>query len=560
MAYPEDSYPGLCDVLNTLPVAYRACIRYLPQDRATASEAIGTYRHSHHGQRKDLRTQLKEKTGKQTEDSLLQYAATDYEREAAEFQSEVDRGRVSAGHLTTTVVVWDTTLEGSQAKGEQVVEALNTAGCMAQLEDAHPWMKLNTLEAWLGTLPGERIANVRQPLMHSMNLAHLMPATAPWRGPEWNRHLQGPPLLHAVGKGQTPLRISLHRGDVAHTGVIGSTGDGKSTWLNFACASFTQYAAGQARVRIFDKRRAAWALTHLMGGVWYDLGLMPLQPLAELDRPGEIAWVIDWLDGVLTTERLRVTPTLKTELFQALHELATWDRAKRTMTALASLLERRALKEAVTLFTHQGPYGQIFDGAGVTLTGHPWQCFEMETILEAPTLLNAQLPVLCHQLENVMCGVPELWVFHEGWTAFDTPYWATRLRAQLKGFRVRNATLIIATQSMADAVNSPIMPALLDNVANWIVTPNPQALEDDIGKYYQAVGLNRRQRELLTLATKKRDYYLVQQEGQMLFDLQLGPLALAACRTPEEGEFAAIAAHLAQDPAGFAAWYLGRTV
>ena len=555
--YPEVGHPGVTEMLQTLPVEYRACIRYVPLDRAAASTEIGKYRHSHHGQRQDMRSQMQAHLGRASE-TLTAYAADDYQQEAAHFQSEVDHGRVSAGHLVSTIVVWDTTLEGSREKGELVCEALNTAGFVAMLEDAHPVFKFNTLDAWIGTIPGNRTANARTPLMSSMNLAHLVPATCYWRGPQRTPHLDGPCLLRGVSKGQTPVNVSLHVGDVGHTGLIGSTGDGKSTFLNRASLGFRRYAGGQARVRIFDKGYAAAALTHMVGGMRHDLGTMPLQPFAYLERPGELAWLVDWLDGVLTAERLKVTPAMKNECYAALMEMAGWDRVKRTMSGLVSLLSRRQLKEALGLYTRQGPYGQIFDGEGVELTGHPWQCFEMRTILESPTLLNAQLPVLSHQLEGLMTGLPELWVYHEGWTAFDTPYWATRLRGALKGFRVRNAAVVIATQSLADAVDSPIMPALLDNITTWIFTPNDKALEEKIGEYYQAVGLNLRQRELLTLGTKKRDYYLVQRDGQTMLDLKLGPLALAACRTPEEEEWEPMLRQMTDDPQGFTSWYLGR--
>jgi type IV secretion system protein VirB4 len=41
---------------------------------------------------------------------------------------------------------------------------------------------INTMEAWLGTLPGHLRPNVRRPLIHTLNLADLLPlATQPQR-------------------------------------------------------------------------------------------------------------------------------------------------------------------------------------------------------------------------------------------------------------------------------------------------------------------------------------------------------------------------------------------
>jgi TrbC/VIRB2 pilin len=77
--------------------------------------------------------------------------------------------------------------------------------------------KLNAVEAWLSSLPGHAYANVRQPLVHTLNLAHLMPLSSVWAGPHENAHLGGPPLLHASSSGSTPFRLSTHVGDVGHT-------------------------------------------------------------------------------------------------------------------------------------------------------------------------------------------------------------------------------------------------------------------------------------------------------------------------------------------------------
>jgi type IV secretion system protein VirB4 len=83
---------------------------------------------------------------------------------------------------------------------------------------------MNAVEAWLGSIPGNPYANVRQPIVHTLNLAHMMPVSAVWAGPETNRHLEAPPLMMAETRGSTPFRLDLHVGDVGHTLVVGPTG------------------------------------------------------------------------------------------------------------------------------------------------------------------------------------------------------------------------------------------------------------------------------------------------------------------------------------------------
>ena len=86
-----------------------------------------------------------------------------------------------------------------------------------------------------GSLPGHTIPNVRRPLIHTGNLADLLPLAGVWTGGEANPcpfyPTGSPPLLHAATTGATPLRVNLHVGDVGHTLIFGPTGAGKSTLL-----------------------------------------------------------------------------------------------------------------------------------------------------------------------------------------------------------------------------------------------------------------------------------------------------------------------------------------
>ena len=93
------------------------------------------------------------------------------------------------------------------------------------------------------SLPGHVYANVRQPPVSTLNLAHLIPLSAVWAGPERDEHFAAPPLFFAKTEGSTPFRFSLHVGDVGHTLIVGPTGAGKSVLL--ALAATTTRISGQ---------------------------------------------------------------------------------------------------------------------------------------------------------------------------------------------------------------------------------------------------------------------------------------------------------------------------
>ena len=146
---------------------------------------------------------------------------------------------------------------------------------------------VNAVEAWLGSLPGHVYANVRQPLIHTLNLAHLMPLSSVWAGPERNEHLDGPPLFTAETSGSTPFRFSTHVGDVGHMLIVGPTGAGKSVLLALMAMQFRRYPDSQ--IYIFDKGNSARAAVLAMGGAHHELGSdgsLAFQPLRAYRRSG----------------------------------------------------------------------------------------------------------------------------------------------------------------------------------------------------------------------------------------------------------------------------------
>ena len=119
--------------------------------------------------------------------------------------------------------------------------------------------------------------------------------------------------------------------------------------------------------------------------------------------------------------------------------------------------------------------------------------------------------------------------------------------------------MIFATQSLADVVESPIAASIVESCPTRIFLPNPRALEPQGAAAYARFGLNDRQIEILVRATPTRDYYLQSRVGDRLFDLGLGPVALAFCAASSKADQAAIGEVLAADgPEGFAVAWLRR--
>jgi hypothetical protein len=123
---------------------------------------------------------------------------------------------------------------------------------------------INAVDAWLGSLPGHVYANVRQPPISTLNLAHMIPLSRCGRGRNGTSISQRP-LLFGKTEGSTPFRFSLHVGDVGHTLIVGPTGAGKSVLLALMALQFRRYASARSSPSISAvrsaRRRSPWAAT-----------------------------------------------------------------------------------------------------------------------------------------------------------------------------------------------------------------------------------------------------------------------------------------------------------
>jgi type IV secretion system protein TrbE len=149
--------------------------------------------------------------------------------------------------------------------------------------------------------------------------------------------------------------------------------------------------------------------------------------------------------------------------------------------------------------------------------------------MQTPRLAAPVLAYLFHRLEERFDGAPTLLILDEAWVFLDHPMFAARLRDWLKTLRKKNVSVVFATQSLADISASTIAPALIESCPSRIFLPNARAEEPGQAGAYDAFGLTPRQVELISRAAPKRDYYLQCPAGNRLFELDLGPVALAFC-------------------------------
>lgn len=539
VGFPTATTPGILDELNRLAFPYRWATRAILLDKTDATRLLTKIRRQWFAKRKSIAAILKEVMTNEAS-ALVDTDAANKAADADLALQELGADYAGEAYVTATVTVWDDDPRIAAEKLRLVEKAIQGRDFTAMPET------INAVDAWLGSLPGHVYANVRQPPISTLNLAHMIPLSAVWAGPERDEHFGAPTLLFGKTEGSTPFRFSLHVGDVGHTLVVGPTGAGKSVLLALMALQFRRYSRSQ--VFAFDFGGSIRAAALAMGGDWHDLGggltdgsaeSVSLQPLAGIHHVPERAWAADWIVAILMREGVAITPEVKEHLWTALTSLASAPVVERTITGLAVLLQSNDLKQALRPFCVGGAYGRLLDAEHEHLGEASVQAFETEGLIGTGAA-PAVLAYLFHRIEDRLDGRPTLLIVDEGWLALDDEGFAGQLREWLKTLRKKNASVVFATQSLSDIDNSPIAPAIIESCPTRVLLPNERAIEPQITAIYRRFGLNDRQIEILARAMPKRDYYCQSRRGNRLFELGLSDVALALCAASSKADQAAI--------------------
>lgn len=540
--FPGTSVPGILDQLNHLALEYRWVTRFICLSKEAAHEELVRFRKGWWQKRKTLGTLMKEEMAKE-EAAFEDGSAANKARDADIALQELGDDLVSFGYLTTTVTVWDQNLELARRKIQTVKQAIQSRGFTVKDET------FNSREAWLGSLPGNVYPNVRRPIVNTLNLAHLMPVSAVWAGELENHHLRqqtgvGHAHLYCSTSGETPFRLNLAVGDVGHTLIVGPTGAGKSTLVCLLALQFLKYP--NAQVIIFDKDRSARAATLAVEGAVYEPGNerapTAFQPLAGIHERAERIWAANFVLDLLAAQNVAQTPDTKKLVGDALLTLAQAPVDQRTLTVLVRVLPPSIGGPLLryTIHPSQGTYGQIFDASTDGVKPSFWQMFEMGPLLSlGEEAVVPALAYLFHRVEAQFDGRPTLMILDEAWLFLKHPTFMGRLEAWLKTLRKKNVYVVFATQDIADAATSPILPTILSACPTKIYLPNEEAATPAMARAYADFGLSETEIAILSHAQKKRDYYYRSVKGRRLFTLDLGQAALAyvATSSPDDQKF-----------------------
>lgn len=328
-----------------------------------------------------------------------------------------------------------------------------------------------------------------------------------------------------VASGSTPFRLNLHVDDVGHTLIFGPTGSGKSTLLALIAAQFRRYEGAQ--IFAFDKGRSLMPLTLAAGGDHYEIGggsgegpQLAFCPLSELTTDTDRAWASEWIETLVVLQGVTITPDHRNAISRQVALMAS--APGRSLSDFVSGVQMREIKDALHHYTVDGPMGHLLDAErdGLVLGG--LQTFEIEELMNmGERSLVPVLTYLFRRIEKRLTGAPSLILLDEAWLMLGHPVFRDKIREWLKVLRKANCAVVLATQSISDAERSGIIDVLKESCPTKVCLPNGGAREPGTREFYERLGFNERQIEIVSSATPKREYYVTSPDGRRLFDMAL---------------------------------------
>lgn len=510
---PLYSYPNMLEGLAKLGIEYRWCTRYIVLDKLEAKAKLEKRRRIVFGQRYSVFESIKAKIT----NTYPKVTNPEAEEEANLLQKEiveVENNNLSEGYFSTNIILYGNTIEELEEKVRIVNKFFIDKEFITIIEN------INNTEAFLGSIPANYFNNIRTSLLHSIHLSHLIPASQSWSGEKFNKKLKDEALFLAKTKGTTPFYFNIHYKDLGHTMIVGKSGAGKSVLLGYIALNFMKYK--NSKVIYFDKGGSQRVLTYALNGVFNDIGKdkMSFQPFENIDDVSERKKASQFLEELLELNNIEITPEIQFSLWEALTNMASNDKSLRTFTTLESIYNSNInVKILLKDYTLTGSQGELFEGDINPLANNRFQIFEMNKISENQKGIALVLSYLFNEIENNLNGEPTLIILDECWKFLDNKRFSDKIKEWLKVLRKKNTSVIFATQELSDIANSMIADTLSSQVATKIFLPNKEIRENY--ELYKKFGLNETEITNLEEAIPKKEYFLKNNNGARMFDLDL---------------------------------------
>jgi len=560
------------------PVRWRRVVRWIAQDKHESIADLSRAWAKAAAARKPIGVQfLQSATGEQ---SLRMNPAADQALlEAESAHVEMERGLVSRGHLTQTLIVYVPrkpatekavkaildSLRSDKIKTSPLLEyglthAVNRLGLAMPFEMEAPQAferelnneglvaqiaTLNAAQTIKGTIPGAVYDDVTRHGVNSAVATGFMPYDGVWSGSARNPHLNADCLLQARTNGSEPFWLNTHPRKNAPGNVMmfGRARGGKTVLKNVMKLNHMKYSGAQ--VFGIEMNRGSMITVLCMGGSYHELGGQhgrPLQPLRMIRH--SVWWrhrMYDWLMAQCESvnKDLAADPALAAELTMALDRAAAViPDDDRDLTAFVAGLNHMWGKQALRPLTRDGEMGHVFDGIDKESYTNRVVTFDITDAIQSPAVPQLVSYLFLLMLSRAHPDRPMMFAGDEAVSLMRPPF-SNILETHFLRLASQNIQAVLATQLVTHVITSPISTAMTANCSTRIYTPGPdmrrRGNQENPAEADALSALGLRDSEIEGLASAQGYQYLIQQEvedsregsGVRFIDLNLSQKQLA---------------------------------
>ncbi len=437
---------------------------------------------------------------------------------AMELKHEVKQHRAVCGWLTTTVLVYADSPEALSLSCEHVTRTLETCGLAFVRE------REGALSALCTGIPGQSTEPVRWHFVEAANFTDVSPIITLASGEPYHpffsegREEPLPPNAVFRTRYNTPFYFNYHVGQLGHTLLIGPSRNGKTMLQSFLEGQFLKYP--NSRIFNIDKDYSLKPQTLLLDGEYVDLdpgkGGVRMNPVSLATDDLGRAWLVGWLDRLLSYRGTRPTDQEVSEVANAVKRIANVPGAR--LTSLMSQLPEN-LRARLAPWCEGGPWGQYFDNSEDNFNITRVMSTEVGGLINAglTDVVNAFTEYAFYRLERFLMDRrmedigPTMVYFEEAGFLLDDEIFASKARDYLMTLAKKKAFLVMTAQSPEPFITHPKLGAAVrDNVATIIFMPNVQAGRDLGVKYKQAFGVNDNHLDIIATARPREEYCVFQ--------------------------------------------------
>jgi len=376
------------------------------------------------------------------------------------------------GEQQTTLFLIAPSIKQLETSIRMVGKALAKLGLIAVRED------LLFEQCYWAQLPGNFPFIMRK---HSIDSNHLAGfanlQTQPMgnaAGTSW-----GAPVSLLTTVQDTPYFFNLHRGESAHTVIVGREKSGHTTMAHFLLAQSRKL---NTHIWYLDATGRGESFLTAMGGKMFTPGSpqLRLNPLQLSESPANREFLAFWLSTLIDPEAKQLNQTTLGFFHSLVDEVLRLPKAERRLSALMPTI--RATDAALATHFQQwcagGVRGELFDMPSDDFALGKLIGWNLVPFMKDPAVRIPLVSYLLHRITGALTREPTIIAMSEGFTLLNTPLFAPRASGWWDHLATQNAACMMISSSIEQDALQPYTHILSQKAASLFALPDSAPTAD----------------------------------------------------------------------------------